>query len=250
MPYELVLYHHGRKGQRWGIKNGPPYPLGSNITSGYIKKQQKRNAKAIKKGNYEELEKAISNLSTFKAYKDAIETTRKVDTYTNDREVREKYITKAAKIKLLEDLEQNDKDIVNLKKTLSERKLAGLDDYDKTYDALDAALMNRATLKARMKMVNDTGKIPDRVDIDTAEYFQNIDDLAETMHLKDNPQIKEAYHKRSDALASYADEVDSFIDDYLGKYGKQRTVITTPNGKYIVSVKEKARRRAHVLPTE
>ena len=24
------LYHHGIKGQKWGVRNGPPYPLYSN----------------------------------------------------------------------------------------------------------------------------------------------------------------------------------------------------------------------------
>ena len=28
------LYHHGIKGQKWGIRNGPPYPLGSDISTG------------------------------------------------------------------------------------------------------------------------------------------------------------------------------------------------------------------------
>lgn len=26
-PDLLELYHHGIKGQEWGVKNGPPYPL-------------------------------------------------------------------------------------------------------------------------------------------------------------------------------------------------------------------------------
>lgn len=28
------LYHHGVLGQKWGVENGPPYPLSSNISTG------------------------------------------------------------------------------------------------------------------------------------------------------------------------------------------------------------------------
>lgn len=28
--YSGVLFHHGIKGQKWGVKNGPPYPLKKN----------------------------------------------------------------------------------------------------------------------------------------------------------------------------------------------------------------------------
>ena len=41
------LYHHGIKGQKWGVQNGPPYPLGSH-TSAMIKKGKKVAAKAKK----------------------------------------------------------------------------------------------------------------------------------------------------------------------------------------------------------
>lgn len=27
MPFSDELYHYGRKGQKWGVRNGPPYPL-------------------------------------------------------------------------------------------------------------------------------------------------------------------------------------------------------------------------------
>lgn len=30
---ELELYHHGIKGQKWGVKNGPPYPIKRHKTS-------------------------------------------------------------------------------------------------------------------------------------------------------------------------------------------------------------------------
>ena len=32
------LYHHGIKGQKWGVRNGPPYPLGSDQKSSSEKK--------------------------------------------------------------------------------------------------------------------------------------------------------------------------------------------------------------------
>lgn len=31
---EYELYHHGIKGMKWGVMNGPPYPLGSAISTG------------------------------------------------------------------------------------------------------------------------------------------------------------------------------------------------------------------------
>lgn len=36
------LEHHGRLHQKWGVKNGPPYPLDSSVTKGYASKQEKR----------------------------------------------------------------------------------------------------------------------------------------------------------------------------------------------------------------
>ena len=32
-----VLIHHGRKGQQWGITNGPPYPLGATNKDYHVK---------------------------------------------------------------------------------------------------------------------------------------------------------------------------------------------------------------------
>ena len=35
------LYHHGIKGQKWGVQNGPPYPLNDNISTGKRLKETK-----------------------------------------------------------------------------------------------------------------------------------------------------------------------------------------------------------------
>ncbi len=29
----MYLMHHGRKGQKWGVRNGPPYPLDAVVVS-------------------------------------------------------------------------------------------------------------------------------------------------------------------------------------------------------------------------
>lgn len=63
------LYHHGVKGQEWGVKNGPPYPLDAKGRS--LKKQQKLMKKQQK--DSEKLEKAAQKAKTnFKGlhYKD------------------------------------------------------------------------------------------------------------------------------------------------------------------------------------
>lgn len=92
---EYELYHHGIKGQKWGVSNGPPYPLGSAISTGKrligkaagaikrhkekriqaeaarLKARQEKKAqqdeetkqKTIKSGNADEVSKIASNLS-------------------------------------------------------------------------------------------------------------------------------------------------------------------------------------------
>ena len=43
------LYHHGIKGQKWGIQNGPPYPLDWDDHTAAEKRQMKKDAKDIQK---------------------------------------------------------------------------------------------------------------------------------------------------------------------------------------------------------
>lgn len=43
--YQNELYHHGIKGQRWGIQNGPPYPLNSPMSESKARKCAKKDAK-------------------------------------------------------------------------------------------------------------------------------------------------------------------------------------------------------------
>lgn len=66
------LMHHGIKGQKWGVENGPPYPL--NPERDYSKAEQKAIAKDVRKinkkyeyiGDQKEINKAIKSLENEK----------------------------------------------------------------------------------------------------------------------------------------------------------------------------------------
>ncbi len=46
---ELVLIHHGIKGQKWGKQNGPPYPLGSDSLSPAERKADTGEIKRVRR---------------------------------------------------------------------------------------------------------------------------------------------------------------------------------------------------------
>ena len=61
---EDELYHHGRLGQSWGVRNGPPYPLSrSTVSEAYGKKRgigglvESRKQKKAEKAEREEQER-------------------------------------------------------------------------------------------------------------------------------------------------------------------------------------------------
>ena len=58
------LAHHGRLHMKWGVKNGPPYPLGSNVTKGYAKRQEAHDdyKKAHNKGEHKKSVKELSDV--------------------------------------------------------------------------------------------------------------------------------------------------------------------------------------------
>lgn len=50
MSYEVVmksgeLYHHGIAGQKWGVQNGPPYPLKETVHDRIVKKAKTEEGK-------------------------------------------------------------------------------------------------------------------------------------------------------------------------------------------------------------
>lgn len=67
MNYEL--YHHGILGQKWGKRNGPPYPLGSSISTGKRLKKEIDTAARKAKRNVSKDPKNVLWTSNEIAYK-------------------------------------------------------------------------------------------------------------------------------------------------------------------------------------
>lgn len=58
--YPNELYHHGRLGQKWGKRNGPPYPLSRTSLSlgGYLNKRKAKKAAAAEEERKKSAEEA------------------------------------------------------------------------------------------------------------------------------------------------------------------------------------------------
>ena len=53
--HDSELYHHGIQGQKWGIRNGPPYPLESGKGSSRSVKEKHLNDNSYKGKTYKRL---------------------------------------------------------------------------------------------------------------------------------------------------------------------------------------------------
>ena len=90
IPTDDDITHHGILGQKWGRKNGPPYPLNSEILSNKIFKEAKRVEPKITKDV-----KTASNIAGSKMYglehrlktKESIQ--RKIETDSKEKKISE-----------------------------------------------------------------------------------------------------------------------------------------------------------------
>lgn len=70
------LYHHGIKGQKWGDRNGPPYPLNNSQKSKAEKKVLKSLQKTYKKHTHLDPDEAINSNKYLKQISDDLKDSR------------------------------------------------------------------------------------------------------------------------------------------------------------------------------
>lgn len=62
MTYTDYILHYGIEGQKWGQRNGPPYPLGSSQMSRAERRAERKDVKWAKR-NYNKIYKKAYNVS-------------------------------------------------------------------------------------------------------------------------------------------------------------------------------------------
>jgi len=53
LPSDTDMQHHGILGQKWGKRNGPPYPLDESVSTGSKLKEKKKKEKPLKAKKYD-----------------------------------------------------------------------------------------------------------------------------------------------------------------------------------------------------
>lgn len=66
--YSMELFHHGIKGQKWGIRNGPPYPLDKSKKNGIIEEAIRSGAVKTTINNESQARHNLSTHITGRSY--------------------------------------------------------------------------------------------------------------------------------------------------------------------------------------
>lgn len=180
------LMHHGIKGQKWGVENGPPYPL--NPQKDYSDAEKKANAKLAKKVKNTWLKKSYN-------YKDTA--------------------------KIVEASDQFKRALNNPKVKQAEEKLQKEEDtYYKFYN--DDKLSDKYYTLAGIVCSMHYGDINDIENVKNMIWGYKNEDLnqgygtAFQLYCLDN---KKNPDDSLDALDEYVDKLKNSISDVMGKYG-------------------------------
>lgn len=180
------LMHHGIKGQKWGVENGPPYPL--DPQKDYSDAEKKANAKLAKKVKNTWLKKSYN-------YKDTA--------------------------KLIEASDQFKRALNNPKVKQAEKKLQKEEDIYHKFnhdDKLNDKYYTLAGIISSMHYgnINDIENVKNMIWGYKYEDFNQGYGTAFQLYCLDN---KKNPDDSSNALDKYMDELQNAISDVMGEYG-------------------------------
>lgn len=126
------LYHHGIKGQRWGKRNGPPYPLDSGDYSIREKKEALKSARKESKDAKRDADRAYSKASSYSTRHLVSQYIKGTKAQKKSSELWNDYTNKdlASKIanKKVKDIKKEYKDAKNERSTKEVAKILGISD--------------------------------------------------------------------------------------------------------------------------
>lgn len=209
------LYHHGILGQRWGHKNGPPYPLDSSDYSKAEKKAAKKSARAERRAERKEKKRLKKDFKLEKKAAKAEEARQKILNTGSLNDIRK--LRKKGQISNSEYTEV-------FKRLENEQKL---DDFDKKKKANMAEKMNSAknmvsTINSgsqqALQLYNRGASVYNQIARRKGWSVQNLPIIKETDDYEDKQKQKKKEYFINKASA---DEVERTKDNYsaedLGK---------------------------------
>lgn len=200
------LEHHGRKGQKWGVRNGPPYPL-------QYSKMSPEERQKIPRPKLTKKEEA--------AYKEQIESKEAATAAKRDATYRKKRMSKAG-------LDQNDDGSYTLKEGSSIRRVSSEDDDKRTnakYVSItgnDARQYDYDTLGAALGLQEDqtpyTYEFKAKKDLKIANEDDVLDFLLDKYANDTNRADVEAYQKQRGKDQIYVNAKHGKAEGWLWDY--------------------------------
>lgn len=194
-PSPDEIYHHGILGQKWGKRNGPPYPLGASDKS-YLENKYERQKASVKNLQQKRREVAQTKGITSDKYSKVskkLYLERERTKYTKakiDKDDVAKVNAKAG----IKDAKYFKKNGLAYANAAEYRKIMGSNLSNKEMEALRNTEWNKQVKKDKTKRAVDTGKriaivaTPILVTAGAAYYNKNSDKIAYNLARKNKEQ--------------------------------------------------------------